>query len=79
MCDRIDRTSVPAIWIDGVYAGGCNDGGLGGVVKLDQQGRLDELLKAAGAVSTASSRAAAMTRARSLFSERARRRYYVAA
>ncbi len=50
MCDRIDRTSVPAIWIDGVYAGGCNDGGLGGVVKLDQQGRLDELLKAAGAV-----------------------------
>ena len=44
MCDRIDRTSVPAIWIDGVYAGGCNDGGLGGVVKLDQQGRLDELL-----------------------------------
>ena len=50
MCDRINRTSVPAIWIDGVYAGGCNDGGLGGVVKLDQQGRLDELLKAAGAV-----------------------------
>ena len=50
MCDRIDRTSVPAIWIDGVYAGGCNDGGLGGVVKLDQQGRRDELLKAAGAV-----------------------------
>ena len=42
--------AVPAIWIDGVYAGGCNDGGLGGVVKLDQQGRLDELLKAAGAV-----------------------------
>jgi len=50
MCDRIQRTSVPAIWIDGVYAGGCNDGGLGGVIALDKQGRLDELLAAAGAI-----------------------------
>ena len=45
MCDRIDRTSVPAIWIDGVYAGGCNDGGLGGTVPLLKSGKLQEMLK----------------------------------
>ena len=44
------QTSVPQVFIGGQFIGGCNDGGLGGVVKLDQQGRLDELLKAAGAV-----------------------------
>jgi len=50
MAARIGRTSVPAIWIDGVFAGGCNDGGLGGVIKLDKEGKLDGLLKAAGAI-----------------------------
>jgi len=44
------RTSVPAIWIGGEYAGGCNDGGLGGVMSLQERGELGPLLKAAGAL-----------------------------
>ena len=50
MASRIGRTSVPAIWISGEFAGGCNDGGLGGVIALDKAGKLDGLLSAAGAL-----------------------------
>jgi glutaredoxin-related protein len=52
MAELIDRTSVPAIWINGVYVGGCNDGGENGqgIVQLNQSGKLDALLKEAGAI-----------------------------
>jgi glutaredoxin 3 len=50
MGDLIGRTSVPAIWIDQVFIGGCNDGPLGGIVSLDDKGELDSMLKAAGAM-----------------------------
>ena len=50
MADMLGRTSVPAIWIDGTFIGGCNDGPLpGGVglVQLNESGELDAMLKAA--------------------------------
>jgi len=50
MIDIIGRTSVPAIWIDGAFIGGCNDGPTGGIMKLDQAGKLDGLLSDAGAL-----------------------------
>jgi len=39
------RTSVPAIWIGGQFVGGCNDGPMGGVMKLNEADKLDALLK----------------------------------
>lgn len=50
MGDRLGRTSVPAIWIQSKFVGGCNDGPMGGLLKLDEAGELDPLLKAAGAI-----------------------------
>ena len=47
---RVDRTSVPAVWIAGDFVGGCNDGPMGGVVGLDKRGGLDPLLAKAGAL-----------------------------
>lgn len=47
MANIIGRTSVPAIWIGGKFIGGCNDGPLGGVVKLDESGELSPMLEAA--------------------------------
>lgn len=44
------RTSVPAIWIGGKFVGGCNDGPMGGLVKLDDQGKLDAMLQSVGAL-----------------------------
>ena len=41
MGDLIGRTSVPAIWIGQEFVGGCNDGPLGGVVKLNDEGKLE--------------------------------------
>lgn len=38
------RTSVPAIWIGGYFVGGCNDGPMGGLMGLKEDGRLDGLL-----------------------------------
>jgi glutaredoxin len=51
--DRTGRTSMPSVWIQGQYIGGCNDGGLGGVAKLQEQGKLLPLLQEAGAVRSA--------------------------
>lgn len=48
--DMVGRTSVPAIWIGGTFVGGCNDGPLGGIVKLDEQGKLDGMLQSVGAI-----------------------------
>ena len=49
MGDLLGRTSVPAIWINGTFIGGCNDGGPmgGGIVQLDASGELDVMIKAA--------------------------------
>ena len=46
----IGRTSVPAIWIQQQYLGGCNDGGPNnsGISGLNDNGQLDELLRKAG-------------------------------
>jgi len=44
----IGRSSVPAIWIDGEYVGGCNDGGSrGGLKNMEASGELDKLLQQA--------------------------------
>lgn len=50
MADLLGRTSVPAIWIGGQFVGGCNDGPMGGIVKLEESGELDSLLRSAGAM-----------------------------
>jgi len=50
MGETLGRTSVPAIWIDGKFVGGCNDGPLGGLLKLDEAGKLNPMLKAVGAI-----------------------------
>jgi len=42
------RTSVPNIWIAGEGIGGCNDGP--GIMTLDREGKLDDILKQAGAL-----------------------------
>jgi len=47
---KTGRTSVPAVFVGGEFAGGCNDGGMGGVVSLDRQGKLRTLLTEAGAL-----------------------------
>ena len=50
MGETLGRTSVPAIWIDGQFVGGCNDGPMGGLLKLDEAGKLDPLLKSVNAI-----------------------------
>lgn len=50
MADVVGRTSVPAIWIGGDFVGGCNDGPMGGVVKLNDNGELKGLLEGVGAL-----------------------------
>jgi len=50
MANVIGRTSVPAIWIDKTFVGGCNDGPLGGVVSLYESGKLQTMLTEAGAL-----------------------------
>jgi len=50
MAGLIGRTSVPAIWIGQEFVGGCNDGPMGGVVKLSEEGKLEGMLKEVGAV-----------------------------
>ena len=50
LADLIGRTSVPAIWIDGEFIGGCNDGPMGGIMQLKREGRLDDMLRTAGAI-----------------------------
>jgi glutaredoxin 3 len=55
----LGRTSVPAIFINGTFVGGCNDGGPyggggggggGGLVQLDKSGELDTMLRAVSAI-----------------------------
>ena len=56
---RTGRTSVPAVFVGGVYAGGANDGGLGGALTLHRKGELTPLLADAGALSAEAAAAAA--------------------
>lgn len=46
LAELIGRTSVPAIWIGKEFIGGCNDGPMGGIVNLNESGKLKGLLKA---------------------------------
>ena len=50
LAEKIGRTSMPAVFAGGEFIGGCNDGGMGGVVTLDKQGKLKPLLQKAGVV-----------------------------
>ncbi|KAL3817282.1 hypothetical protein ACHAXA_003203 [Cyclostephanos tholiformis] len=52
MGQMLGRTSVPAIWINGEFIGGCNDGPAkyGGINNLNSQNKLDGMLKSAGAI-----------------------------
>eukprot|EP00324_Dicrateria_rotunda_P004161 CAMPEP_0206163164 /NCGR_PEP_ID=MMETSP1474-20131121/11240_1 /ASSEMBLY_ACC=CAM_ASM_001110 /TAXON_ID=97495 /ORGANISM="Imantonia sp., Strain RCC918" /LENGTH=171 /DNA_ID=CAMNT_0053565597 /DNA_START=26 /DNA_END=541 /DNA_ORIENTATION=- len=47
----IGQTSVPAVFVGGKFVGGCNDGGMGGVLPLNSQGKLKDMLISAGALS----------------------------
>lgn len=49
LADMVGRTSVPAIWIGQTFIGGCNDGPTGGIVKLNESGKLVKMLKEVGA------------------------------
>eukprot|EP00527_Entomoneis_sp_CCMP2396_P004421 CAMPEP_0198145948 /NCGR_PEP_ID=MMETSP1443-20131203/26379_1 /TAXON_ID=186043 /ORGANISM="Entomoneis sp., Strain CCMP2396" /LENGTH=197 /DNA_ID=CAMNT_0043809723 /DNA_START=45 /DNA_END=638 /DNA_ORIENTATION=+ len=53
LAELTDRTSVPAIWIDGKFVGGYNDGGMGGIDNLKKSGKLQDLLEELGAVAEA--------------------------
>ena len=44
------RTSLPAVFAGGEFLGGCNDGGLGGVMTLQKSGELPALLQKSGAL-----------------------------
>lgn len=50
MGEIVGRTSVPAIWIDAIFIGGCNDGPMGGVSTLNDSGELDRMLSAVSAI-----------------------------
>lgn len=50
LAELIGRTSVPALYVGGEFVGGCNDGGLGGVMTLDRAGTLKTMLDTAGAI-----------------------------
>ena len=44
------QTSVPQVFIGGEFIGGCNDGGIGGVMPLKSTGELEQRLIKAGAL-----------------------------
>ncbi|GBF97393.1 hypothetical protein Rsub_09558 [Raphidocelis subcapitata] len=48
LAQMTDRTSMPSIWIQGSFVGGCNDGP--GIMPLHKQGKLVPLLREAGAL-----------------------------
>ena len=50
LANIVGRTSVPAVFISGIYVGGCNDGGLGGVLPLNERGELAPMLTKAGSL-----------------------------
>jgi len=50
LAERTGRTSVPAIFVGGEFVGGCNDGGMGGIMSLEREGKLRGMLTAVGAL-----------------------------
>lgn len=50
MAEVFGRTSVPAIWIGGAFIGGCNDGPMGGIMKLEEKNELNALLEGAASI-----------------------------
>jgi len=46
----IGRSSVPAVFVGGKFVGGCDDGGLGGVIPLKEKGELESMLIASGSM-----------------------------
>ena len=42
--------TIPQLYVKGEFVGGCNDGGLGGVLPLHEQGQLRPMLQKAGAL-----------------------------
>lgn len=50
LANKVGRTSMPAVFAGGEYIGGCNDGGMGGVLTLHKEGKLKPLLQKAGSV-----------------------------
>lgn len=42
--NKTGRTSLPVVFINGEYIGGCNDGGIGGVCYLHTSGLLDDMI-----------------------------------
>lgn len=48
------RTSMPSVFVGGEFVGGANDGGLGGVLTLEKEGKLKPLLIKAGSLTAGS-------------------------
>ena len=48
LAEKTGRTSMPNIWIGGTGIGGCNDGP--GIMTLQKEGKLEGMLKEAGAL-----------------------------
>ena len=47
MGKQYGQTSVPAIFVNGNFIGGCNNGGMGGLKPLISSGKFEKLLKGA--------------------------------
>lgn len=45
------QTSCPQVFAGGQFLGGCNDGGIGGILPLAKSGKLENILIQAGALS----------------------------
>eukprot|EP00933_Yihiella_yeosuensis_P026027 TRINITY_DN20215_c0_g1_i1.p1 TRINITY_DN20215_c0_g1~~TRINITY_DN20215_c0_g1_i1.p1 ORF type:complete len:208 (+),score=32.46 TRINITY_DN20215_c0_g1_i1:83-625(+) len=43
--EKTNSSSVPKVWIKGNFIGGCNDGGLGGVVPCLNNGKIKEIME----------------------------------
>jgi len=46
LAEKVGETSVPQVWVKGQHVGGCNNGGMGGVLPLLKKGKIKELMEA---------------------------------
>lgn len=44
LTEKTSSSSVPKVWVKGNFIGGCNDGGMGGVLPLLKSGKIQELM-----------------------------------
>eukprot|EP00434_Breviolum_minutum_P000448 symbB.v1.2.000383.t1/scaffold17.1/size449391/20 len=44
LTEKTNSSSVPKVWVKGNFIGGCNDGGMGGVLPLLKSGKIKELM-----------------------------------